>query len=147
MAEMKRRNVLRYTAAGAVLASTAAAGIASLTAAESAAAAQTSRADRRDFDEIYKGKRIRGRHVANGNHELHINNRKVTLTAITTLFVPEDGSAPQVGTGYISSINHYDPIKIDEGQHADGLRRLAARIVDTLGGSELSAEAARAHHH
>ncbi|WP_170047703.1 tyrosinase family oxidase copper chaperone [Couchioplanes caeruleus] len=144
---MSRREVLRYGAAAAVSAATVAVGVQSITAARSDAAPQRAAADPRDFDEIYKGKKIKGKHNSNGKHELHINNKKLALTPIDTLFVPEDGSAPHVGVGYISAVNHYDPMEIDGDKHKDGLKKLAKKVVDTLGEFELSDEAGLAHHH
>ena len=148
MADMKRRDALRYSAAGAVAVVTAAAGMQGLAVSESAAAPQRAAAtDLRDFDEVYKNKKIKGKHNAGGKHELHINNKKLELSAIETLFVPEDGSKPYVGVGYISAVNHYDPVEVDNGKHQDGLKKLAKKAVDTLGEFELTDEAAQAHHH
>ncbi|MFC3381833.1 tyrosinase family oxidase copper chaperone [Couchioplanes azureus] len=144
---MSRRDVLRYGAAAAVSATTVAVATQTVTAARSDAAPQRAAADPRDFDEVYKGKKIKGKHHSNGKHELHINNKKLALTPIDTLFVPEDGSAPHVGVGYISALNHYDPVEIDESQHKDGLKKLAKKAVDTLGEFELGDEAGLAHHH
>lgn len=148
MADLNRRDALRYGAAGAVAVVTAAAGLQSVAVSESAAAPQqAAAADPRDFDEDYKGKKIKGKHNAGGKHELHINSKKLELSVIETLFVPEDGSPAHVGFGYISAINHYDPVEIDDDKHKDGLKKLAKKVVDTLGEFELSDEAARAHHH
>jgi hypothetical protein len=148
MSDMNRRDALRYSTAGAVAVVTAAVGIQGLAASESAAAPQRAAAeDPRDFDEVYKGKKIKGKHNGGGKHELHINGRKLELSAIDTLFVPEDGSDPYVGVGYISAVNHYDPVQIDADGHKDGLKKLARKVVDTLGEFELSAEAAQPHVH
>ena len=147
MVSKSRRDVLRYSAAGVVTAATAAVGVQGLTAADSAAGPQRSAAGAaRDFDEVYKGKKITGKHDASGRHELRIINKKLALSSIDTLFVPEDGSAPRRGVGYLSAVNHYDPVEIDDS-HQDGLRNLARKIVDILGDAELSAEAALEHHH
>ena len=148
MVDMNRRDALRYGVAGAVTAATAAAAMQALTAAESTAAPQSAAdPDPRDFDEVYKGKKIKGKHNGGGVHELHINNKKLALTAISTLFVPEDGSATHVGVGYISAVNHYDPVEVDDDKNKDGLKKLARKVVDTLGEFELSDEAAQAHQH
>ena len=148
MASKSRRDVLRYSAAGVGTAATAAVGVQGLTSANSAAAPQDPAAvAARDFDEVYKNKKIKGKHNASGKHELHINDKKLALTSITTLFVPEDGSAPHVGVGYISAVNHYDPVEIDDNDHKDGLKKLAKKIVDILGDTELSDEATQEHHH
>ena len=148
MADMKRRDVLRYGAAGVVTTASALVGVQGLVTTGSAAARQAApAADPRDFDEVYKGKKIKGKHNPRGKDELHINNKKLALTAISTLFVPEDGSEPHVGVGYISAINHYDPVKIDNAEHRDGLKRLAQKVVDILGDFELSDEASKGHTH
>jgi hypothetical protein len=147
MAITSRRDVLRYSAAGVVTAATAAVGVQGVTSADSAAAPQSAAADPRDFDETYKRKKIKGKHNAGGKHELQINNRKLALTSMSTLFFPEDGSAPHVGVGYISAVNHYDPVEIDETANRDGLKKLAKKIVDILGDAELSDEAAQEHRH
>ncbi|HYN97361.1 MAG TPA: tyrosinase family oxidase copper chaperone [Pilimelia sp.] len=127
---------------------TAAVGIQSVAVSGSAAAPQRApAADPRDFDEVHKGKKIKGKHNAGGKHELHINGKKLELSAIETLFVPEDGSAPYVGVGFISALNHYDPVEIDDDRHKEGLKNLAKKVIETLGEFELSDEAARAHHH
>ena len=104
--------------------------------------------DPRDFDEVYTGKTIRGRHGTDrGKDELHINNKKLALTAVSMLFIPADGSAPHVWTGYLSAINHYDAVEIDDDKHRDGLRKLAKKVVDTLGDFELSDRAGSGHGH
>jgi hypothetical protein len=174
MTDMKRRDVLRYSAAGAVTAATATlAGTQALAGPDrSDLPADSTRkdlpadrtrkdlpADRkkgdpwdpRDFDEYYKGRRIRGRHLLGsllrGQDELFIGNRKLALTTISTLFFPADGSEPYVATGYISAINHYDPVEIDDNRRRDGLKRLGKKIVDILGDLELSDESGKAHQH
>lgn len=150
MADMKRRDVLRYSAAGAVTTATALVGVQGLASSGPAAGRENAAAaDPRDFDEVYKGKKIKGKHNGNdrGKDELHVNNKKLALTAISTLFIPEDGSEPYVGVGYISAINHYDPVEIDNDKKKDGLKRLAKKVVDILGDLELSDEAARQHTH
>ncbi|MEV6597759.1 tyrosinase family oxidase copper chaperone [Actinoplanes sp. NPDC051346] len=148
MADLNRRDVMRYGAAGVVAVATVGMGMQTITAARSDAAPQSPAApDSRDFDEVYKGKKIKGVHNSNGKHELRINNKKLALTAIDTLFVPEDGSAPHVGVGYISAVNHYDPMEIDADANKDGLKKLAKKTVDTLGDLELSDEAAQEHRH
>jgi hypothetical protein len=161
MTDMKRRDVLRYSAAGAVTAATATlAGTEALAGPDRSDMTADRRNDRnkkadpwdpRDFDELYKGRRIRGRHLLGsllrGQDELFVGNRKLALTTISTLFFPADGSAPYVATGYISAINHYDPVEIDNDRRRDGLKRLGRKIVDILGDCELGEESARTHHH
>ncbi|WP_328475941.1 tyrosinase cofactor [Actinoplanes sp. NBC_00393] len=146
---MKRRDVLRYSAAGAVTATTALVAAPGLATEESAAAPAGPRdpRDPRDFDEKYKGRKIRGRHLGRDRDELHIDNKKLALTLVTTLFVPEDGSPEHVGLGYISAINHYDPVEINDVRNRDGLRKLARKVVDILGDIGISDEAAKAHQH
>lgn len=145
MTDVRRRDVLRYSAAGAVTTATALYGVQALTGTEPAEGKP--RRDPRDFDEDYRGKRIRGRHFGRGRDELHVNDKPLALTEVSTLFVPEDGSAPYVAVGYISAINHYDPVEIDDVRTRDGLRRLGRRIVDRLGGLDLSDEAGKGHSH
>ena len=150
MANVSRRDVLRYSAAGATTVATAAVAVQVLTAAGSAAGPQQAAGpDPRDFDEKYKKKKITAKHGrgASAKHELKINDRKLAVTAISTLFVPEDGSPPYVGIGLITAINHYDPVEIDDDRHKDGLKKLAKKVVDILGPAELSDEAAQDHHH
>ena len=149
MSDMKRRDVLRYSAAGAATAAAALVGGQAMAGTEAAAGqanAPAAPADPRDFDEPYKGKKIRGKHLG-GRNELLINNKKLALTPISTLFFPEDGSAPYVGIGFISAINHYDPVEIDLLKNRDGLRKLGRKIVDILAGLELADEAGRDHAH
>ena len=149
MAKTNRRDVLRYGAAGAVTAATAVVAAQGLASAHPGAhlGGAADPPDPRDYDETYKGKKIKGRHDPRGKDELHINNKKLAVTVISTLFIPEDGSAPHVGLGYITALNHYDPVEIDDGKHKDGLKKLAMKIVDNLGGLELSDEAAQEHRH
>ncbi|MDI6098970.1 tyrosinase family oxidase copper chaperone [Actinoplanes sp. NEAU-A12] len=143
MNDINRRDVLRYGAAGAVTAATA------LAAGQALAGPKPIPLplDPRDFDELYKGRRIRGRLLGLGRDELHINNKKLALTAISTLFFPEDGSEPYVAMGYISAINHYDPVEIVEGRNQDCLKKLSRKVVDILGDLELGDEAAKGHQH
>jgi hypothetical protein len=57
MTDMKRRDVLRYSAAGAVTAATALVGVQALTGPGSAVGGgKAAAADPRDFEETYKGK-------------------------------------------------------------------------------------------
>jgi hypothetical protein len=154
MSDMKRRDVLRYGAAGAVTAATAVVGAqAAMAGPDNAAGGKKPGKpgpiplDPRDFDEFYKGRKIRGLHRGRGRDELLINNKRLALTAITTLFFPEDGSEPYVGVGYISAINHYDPVEIDDIRNRDGLKKLSRKVVDILGNLEISGEAAQEHQH
>ncbi|MBG0566113.1 tyrosinase family oxidase copper chaperone [Actinoplanes aureus] len=149
MTDMKRRDLLRYSAAGVVTTATVLVGAQGLAASGPASGRQNAAPeDPRDFDEVYKGKKIKGKHnAARDKDELRINNKKLALTVISTLFIPEDGSAPHVGLGYISAINHYDPVEIDNDKHKDGLKKLAKKVVDILGDLELSDEAAKDHKH
>ncbi len=152
MADMSRRDVLRYGAAGAATVATAAVTVQVMTAGGSAAGPHATAAapDPRDFDEDYKGKKIVGKHKPGlaAKHDLHIGKNKLAVTAISTLFVSEDGSEPHVGIGLISAVNHYAPVEIDDDKHKDGLKELARKVVDILGEKgELTPEAAQDHHH
>lgn len=152
MAKTNRRDLLRYGAAGAVTAATAVVAGQELASADPPPgpgdrADLTNQLDPRDFDEVFKGKKIRGRHNLRGRKELLINNRRLALTEIRTLFVPSDGSPPYVAAGWISALNHYDPVEIDSTRNPDGLRRLAKKVVDILGDCELADGAAQEHAH
>ncbi|BEL07319.1 hypothetical protein Q0Z83_055100 [Actinoplanes sichuanensis] len=152
MAKTNRRDVLRYGAAGAVTAATAVVAGQELASADPPPGPGdkkdlTDLLDPRDFDELFKGKKIRGLHNLRGRKELMINNRRLALTEIKTLFVPADGSPPYVGVGYISALNHYDPVEIDGSRNRDGLRKLAKKVVDILGDFELADAAAQDHAH
>ena len=148
MTKTNRRDVLRYGAAGAVTAATVAVAAPGLAGADPRAGlGEAALADPRDFDETYKGKKIKGKHAPRGNDELHINNKKLAVTLVDVLFIPEDGSEPRVGAGYISALNHYDPVEINQDNNRDGLKRMARKVVDILGDLELSDEAAQEHRH
>jgi hypothetical protein len=148
MSNMSRRDLLRYgVVGGATVAAAAALGIQGLAPAGSAAVPPA--ADPRDFDVVYKGKKIKAKHNARGRdkHDLHINDKKLAVTAIKTLFVPEDGARPYVAVGLITAVLHYAPVEIDEDKNRDGLKKLAMKVIDTLGEFELTDEAAQEHHH
>lgn len=155
MANTNRRDVLRYGAAGAVTAATAVVAGQELASADPPPVPGGGKnpldlknpLDPRDFDELFKGKKIRGLHNLRGRNELMINNRRLALTEISTLFVPADGSPPYVGVGWISALNHYDPVEIDSSRNREGLRKLARKVVDILGDCELADAAAQEHGH
>ncbi|MFD0206215.1 MULTISPECIES: hypothetical protein [Saccharothrix] len=48
-------------------------------------------------------------------------------------------------TAVISTLNHFDPIPLDEGRHRDGLKKLAKLAVDQLGDQELTHHADHSH--
>jgi len=145
MSKINRRDLLRYSAAAAVVAGTGAAIVNLATPGQAAKPEKVK--DDRDFDEVYKGKKIKGVHKGKDEAELHINDKKLALTTIKTLIVPEDGATPYVATALISAINHYQPIELDEGKSKGGLKKLAMKVVDILGEFELSDEAAQEHQH
>ncbi|MEU8661579.1 tyrosinase family oxidase copper chaperone [Actinoplanes philippinensis] len=160
MAKTNRRDVLRYGAAGAVTAATAVVAGQELASADPPPGLDgvtsglkdtldglKTPLDPRDFDELFKGKKIRGLHGLRGRNELMINNRRLALTEIETLFVPADGSPPYVGVGWISALNHYDPVEVDTRRNREGLRKLARKVVDILGDNELAPSAAQEHGH
>ncbi|WP_433795686.1 tyrosinase family oxidase copper chaperone [Actinoplanes sp. CA-252034] len=156
MAKTNRRDVLRYGAAGAVTAATAVVAGQELASADpppgldplkNVVGGIKNPLDPRDFDELFKGKKIRGLHNLRGRNELMINNKRLALTEIETLFVPADGSPPYVGKGWISALNHYDPVEIDTSRNREGLRKLARKVVDILGDSDLADSAAQEHGH
>jgi hypothetical protein len=148
MTEMTRRDAFRRGAATVVAAATAV-GYAGLTSPEAAAgekggrAAATPPPDPRDFEEVYKGKKIKGEHdKAHGKHKVHINGRKLGVTQIELPVAP--GSA-ETFTAVLSTLNHFDPVPLDEGAHRDGLKKLAKLAVDQLGDQELTPDADHPH--
>ncbi|WP_430784050.1 tyrosinase family oxidase copper chaperone [Actinoplanes sp. G11-F43] len=175
---MKRRDVLRYSAAGAATAASALVGAQALANPDTPKPApdrtKAAPGDPRDFSEVYKGKRIRGRYnmgnlagdltgsaLSNGalgagtlgatvlslakQNEVYINDRALALTAIPTMFFPTDGRKPYAGIGLISAINHYDPVELELNPNC--LRKLMMKVVDILGDLELSSGAAQEHTH
>ncbi|MEU4626159.1 tyrosinase family oxidase copper chaperone [Actinoplanes sp. NPDC023801] len=142
---VNRRAVLRYSAATAAVAS----GFAGAQIMANPAAG----ADPRDFEIEYRGKRIRGVHVGaqeiqslgrnrNRSHEVFINDRKL---AVMEIELPAAGGG--VTVGFISAINHYEPVLIDTGRNRTGLLKLTKRAVDVLGDTELTPMAGVAHEH
>ncbi|MEU4746693.1 tyrosinase family oxidase copper chaperone, partial [Actinosynnema sp. NPDC023658] len=100
-------------------------------------------ADPRDFEENYKGKRIKGEHDRDkGRHKVHINGRKLGVAQVELPVGP--GSAATF-TAVISTVSHFYPIPLDEGDHRDGLRKLARLAVDQLGDQELTPDADHPH--
>lgn len=148
---MNRRTVLRYGTAAAAAAATTAA-VSGVVASGLASAARLPEPDKRDFDEEYKGKRIKGVHEkANGDnigkpkkHKITINGRKLSLMEIQ---IPAAEESAAVITAVISSINHYEPIPLDEKDNADGLKKLAKKAVDAIHDEELTDFAAVDHGH
>lgn len=149
MSTLSRRDVLRYAAAatavtGGVLGAQALSTSGS--AASSPAVAVSS--DPRDFELEYRGKKIKGVHGAGTGpsqqpHQVHINGRKLAVMRIE--LPPADGSG--VSAGFISALNHYEPVLIDEDKNRGGLLRLAQRAVDALGDAELTGLAGTDHDH
>lgn len=142
MNDLSRRDVFRHGATAALIAVTAA-GFAGL--ASSGATAGTSRlaADPRDFDEDYKGKRIKGEHdKEHGKHQVHINGRKLGVVQIE---LPVGPDSAETYTAVLSTLNHFDPIPLDEGDNRDGLKKLAKLAVDQLGDQELTHDADHGH--
>jgi hypothetical protein len=124
-------------------------GYASLTAPDATASPNgrpvpaTPPSDPRDFEEFYKGKKIKGEHdKVHGNHKVHINGRKLGVTQIE---LPVEPGSPETFTAVVSTLNHFDPILLDEGAHRDGLKKLAMLAVDQLGEQELTSDADHPH--
>ncbi|MFC6567778.1 tyrosinase family oxidase copper chaperone [Actinoplanes utahensis] len=148
MPEISRRDALRYGAATVAVA-TAVGGAQALSGSGSPARATPAHRDPRDFTVTYRGREITGVHAGSGDrsalragatgaaHEVHIDGRRLAVMAI----------ALPGGTGYISALNHYEPVLIDTGGNQDGLLRLARRAVDVLGDRELTALAGATHDH
>lgn len=99
--------------------------------------------DPRDFEEIYKGKKIKGEHdKANGKHKVHINGRRLGVMQIELPVAP---GSTETFTAVVSTLNHFDPIPLDEGNNRDGLKKLAKLAVDQLGDQELTRHAEHSH--
>ncbi|XVS68002.1 tyrosinase family oxidase copper chaperone [Actinosynnema sp. CA-299493] len=144
MNDFSRRDVFRHGATAALVAVTAA-GFAGL--ASSGAAAGPGRvaalADPRDFEEDYKGKKIKGEHdKANGRHKVHVNGKKLGVVQVQLPVAPESTATY---TAVVSTLNHFDPIPLDEGDNRDGLKKLAKLAVDQLGDQELTHDADHPH--
>ncbi|KOX34796.1 hypothetical protein ADK67_02405 [Saccharothrix sp. NRRL B-16348] len=143
MNDISRRDVFRHGATAAVLVATAA-GFASL--ASSGATAGPGRvaaADPRDFEETYKGKKIKGEHDKDkGKHKVHINGKKLGVMQVELPVAP-DSTATY--TAVLSTLNHFDPVPLDEGNNRDGLKKLAKLAVDQLGDQELTHDADHPH--
>jgi hypothetical protein len=142
---VNRREMLRYGAATAAVAS----GFAGAQVMANPAAGK----DPRDFELEYRGKRIRGVHVGaqevrslrrsrSRSHEVFIDDRKL---AVMEIELPAAGGG--VTVGFISAINHYEPVLIDTGRNRCGLLELTRRAVDVLGDAELTTMAGAAHEH
>ena len=154
MSHLSRRDVLRYGAAAAVVAGAVAApNLAGSSSAAPPAAEPAANRDPRDFEIEYRGKKIKGVHGSDGTskalragghrpHEVYINDRKL---AVMQIELPAAGGG--VSVGYISAVNHYEPVLIDADRHQDGLRKLAKRAVDVLGDAELTPLAGVVHDH
>ncbi|TQM77860.1 tyrosinase co-factor MelC1 [Saccharothrix saharensis] len=144
MNDLSRRDVFRHGAAAALIAVTATglAGLASsgATAGPNRAAAQ---ADPRDFEENYKGKKIKGEHdKERGKHKVHINGRKLGVVQVRLPVAPD---STETYLAVLSTLNHFDPIPLDEGDNRDGLKKLARLAVDQLGDQELTRDADHEH--
>jgi hypothetical protein len=146
MPTVSRRDALRYGAAAAAVAT----GVVGAQALATPAAAR----DPRDFEIEYRGKKIKGVHATTGavtaaradrrtrSHEVFINGRKL---AVMEIELPAPGGG--VTIGYISAINHYEPVLIDAERNNGGLLKLTKRAVDVLGDTELTALAGAGHDH
>jgi hypothetical protein len=142
---INRRGVLRYGAATAAV-------VGGFTGAQILAGPAAGK-DPRDFELEYRGKRIRGVHVGaqevrslgrnrKRSHEVYINDRRL---AVMEIELPAAGGG--VTVGFISAINHYEPVLIDADHNKGGLLKLTKRAVDVLGDTELTAMAGVAHEH
>jgi hypothetical protein len=142
---VNRRDVLRYGAATAAV-------VGGFAGAQMLAAPAAGK-DPRDFELEYRGKRIRGLHVGaqevralgrnrTRSHEVYINDRKL---AVMEIELPAPGGGTTIG--FISAINHYEPVLIDTDRNKGGLLKLTKRAVDVLGDTELTSMAGIAHEH
>ena len=144
MNDLSRRDVFRHGATAALIAVTTAgfAGLAS-SGATAGPSRGASRADPRDFEEDYKGKKIKGEHdKANGKHKVHINGKKLGVVQVQLPVAPDSA---ETYTAVLSTLNHFDPIPLDEGNNRDGLKKLAKLAVDQLGDQELTHDADHPH--
>ncbi|GGK15268.1 hypothetical protein GCM10010124_04860 [Pilimelia terevasa] len=139
---LDRRDLLRYGAASAAAAATAA-GASYVT--SGATAATPAPDDPRDFDQEYKGKKIKGVHdKGNKKHKVSINGKKL---GIMVLQVPVAEDSRETMDVAISALTHYEPFPIDERDKKDGLLKLAKKAVETLGDAELTDLAGDDHDH
>ncbi|WIM98611.1 tyrosinase family oxidase copper chaperone [Actinoplanes oblitus] len=160
MSTLSRRDVIRYAAAATAVAGGVAGAQALSTSGSSAQvpAGAAAPADPRDFELEYRGKKIKGVHGGGAHgaqlsargtsrsrqpHQVHIDGRKL---AVMQIELPSP-SGTGVVLGFISALNHYEPVLIDEDKNRDGLLKLARRAVDVLGNSELTALAGADHNH
>jgi hypothetical protein len=145
MTDLTRRDVFRHGAAAVVVAATAM-GYATLTPPDAVARAEgrpVPPPDPRDFDEVYKGKKIKGEHdKVNGKHKVHINGKKLGVMQIELPVAP---GSTETYTAVVSTLNHFDPIPLDEGANRGGLKKLAKLAVDQLGDQELTRDAEHPH--
>lgn len=148
MSHLDRRHLLRYGAAAAIVAVTAA-GTQALarpgSAAEVSAAAPPPDKDPRDFDTEYRGKKIKGEHNRKTkNHKVTINGKKL---AVVEIELP--GAQGSTGTvvALLSAVTHFEPFLLDDRANRDGLLKMTQRAVETLGGNELTDLAGEVHHH
>ena len=148
MTDMTRRDAFRHGVAAVVVAATAI-GYATATAAPATAGPHDKPLpaappeDPRDFDEFYRGKKIKGEHdKANGKHKVHINGRKLGVEQIELPVAP---GSTETYTAVVSTLNHFEPIPLDEGTHREGRKKLAKLAVDQLGDQELSNNAEHPH--
>jgi hypothetical protein len=108
-------------------------------------AAPPAEKDPRDFDTVYRGKKIKGEHdKATKKHKVSINGRKL---AVVEIEVPVAEDAPGTATAVISALTHFEPFLLDEGAHKDGLLKMTRKAVDTLGDAELTDLAGAEHDH
>lgn len=137
-----RRRFIRYSAATGVGVATVAAGT-GLVSTGLAGAAKLPEPDSRDFAEDYRGRRITGVHdTAGKKHRITIDGKPM---AVEEFEMRDEGGV--LITAVISSVTHYEPFQLDEGEHRDGLRKLARRAVDQIGDYELSDAAKTTHSH
>jgi hypothetical protein len=143
MTDMSRRDVFRHGAT-ALLVTAAFGHVSSSSSAATTGSNRTATSpDPRDFDEIHKGKKITGQHdVVHGKHKVHINGRKLGVTQIE---LPVGPGSSATFTAVVSTLNHFDPVPLDETSNRDGLKKLAKLAVDQLGDQELTHDAD--HHH
>ncbi|WP_199443469.1 tyrosinase family oxidase copper chaperone [Umezawaea beigongshangensis] len=145
MTDISRRDVFRHGAAAVLVTATAFGYVTSSSSVgRTGSRERSAAADPRDFEEVYKGKKIKGEHDrANGQHRVHINGRKLGVAQVQ---LPVSPTSTETFTAVISTVNHFEPVPLDETNNRDGLKKLAKIVVDQLGDQELTRDADHHHH-
>ncbi len=142
MSDINRRRLLRYGAAATIVA--AAAGGAQGLAAPGTAAPPPEK-DPRDFETMYKDKKIKGQHdKKTKKHKVVIDDLPLGVVEIE---LPTGPGATGTVTAVISALTHFEPFLLDEDANKDGLLKMTKKAVDTMGDAKLTGWAGKAHNH